>query len=56
MPETRTEIMVSVHRNPVVHRLNYDQATLYAESGGKSPKDVLQRNEVYRLLHGRDKP
>jgi hypothetical protein len=49
-PGSMTEFTVSVHREAITHRLKFNQVTRWAQGGGRSPHDVLNRNRVKKLL------
>ena len=50
LPGPNTEFSIAVHRAPVTHRLKLRQVTRWAEGGGKSPRDVIERNRIRALL------
>lgn len=50
LPAPHTEFSIAVHRAPVTHRLKLQQVTRWAEGGGKSPLDVMERNRIRGLL------
>ena len=50
LPGPNTEFSIAVHRAPVTHRLKLSQVTRWAEGGGKSPRDVIERNRIRALL------
>ncbi len=49
-PAPHTELSVAVHQTPVTHRLKLQQVSRWAEGGGKSPQDVVERNRIRGLL------
>lgn len=50
LPGPNTEFSIAVHRAPVTHRLKLRQVTGWAEGGGRSPRDVMERNRIRKLL------
>ena len=50
LPGPNTEFSIAVHRAPVTHRLKLRQVTRWAEGGGKSPRDVIERHRIRELL------
>lgn len=45
-----TEFSIEVHRASVTHRLKLQQVTCWADGGGKSPREVIERNRIRELL------
>lgn len=50
LPGPHTEFSIAVHRAPVTHRLKLQQVTRWADGGGKSPREVIERNRIRELL------
>ena len=50
LPGALTEFTIAVHRQPITHKLRLKQVTSWAEGGGKSPQDTLQRARIRQLL------
>lgn len=45
-----TEITVTVHPQPTVHKLRFSKVETWATTGGKTPQGKIERNRVRKQL------